>query len=290
MVQHERVADNVYSFQSDTYAQVTAGVIAGPEWAVVIDTLAFPEETLDIRDFVEQELRVPVRYVINTHSHADHSWGNCFFPGAVVISHSLCRSNLDGPGRAAVEAAKKQNPTLFRQVKIVLPHLTFDVGRIGLRVGKKTISLLALPGHSDDAIGVLIEEDRVLFAGDVFMPIPYIVDGDLDVMVESLTTISGMGLENVVQGHGDIILRGEIEEAVRDNIEYLNTIRKVIKKAGRRKYPWDLLETVDVESCGKSRVLLGGLAEELHRRNLRALYRQVFDEDPISSEDPDEGY
>ena len=287
MVQHERVADNVYSFQSDTYAQVTAGVIAGPEWAVVIDTLAFPEETLDIRDFVEQELRVPVRYVINTHSHADHSWGNCFFPGAVVISHTRCRQNLDGPGREAVEVAKKQNPTLFRQVKIVLPQLTFDVGRIGLRVGKKTISLLPLPGHSDDAIGVLIEEDRVLFAGDVFMPIPYIVDGDLDVMVESLTTISGMGLENVVQGHGDIILRGEIEEAVRENIEYLNTIRKVVKKAGRRKYPWDLLETIDVESSGKSRVLLGGLAEELHRRNLRALYRQIFGEDPISSDDSD---
>ncbi len=290
MVQHERVADNVYSFQSDAYAQVTSGVIAGPEWAVVIDTLAYPEETLDIRDFVEQELRVPVRYVINTHSHADHSWGNCFFPGAVVVSHTRCRNYLDGPGRNAVEAAQKQNPTLFRQVKIVLPHLTFDVGRIGLRVGKKTLSLLALPGHSDDAIGVLIEEDRVLFAGDVFMPIPYIVDGDLDIMIESLSTISKMGLENVVQGHGDIILRGEIEEAVRNNIEYLNTIRKTVRKAGRRKYPWDLLETVDVESCGKSRVLLGGLAEELHRRNLRALYRQIFGEDPLSSDDPDHGY
>lgn len=206
------------------------------------------------------------------------------------LSPTRCRQYLDGPGRKAVEVAQKQNPTLFRQVKIVLPHLTFDVGRIGFRVGKKTLSLLALPGHSDDAIGVLIEEDRVLFAGDVFMPIPYIVDGDLDIMVESLTTISNMGLENVVQGHGDIILRGEVEEAVRLNIEYLNTIRKIVRKAGRRKYPWDLLDTVDVESCGKSRVLLGGLAEELHRRNMRALYRQIYEEDPISSDDPDNGY
>jgi glyoxylase-like metal-dependent hydrolase (beta-lactamase superfamily II) len=285
MIQHERVADNVYSFQSDSYAQVTAGVITGPEWAVVIDTLAFPEETLDIRDFVEQELRVPVRYVVNTHSHADHSWGNCFFPGAMVISHSLCRKLLHEHGRAALDVVKRQNPAIFRQVKIVLPQLTFEKGRLGLRVGKKTLSLLPLPGHSSDAIGVLIEEDRVLFAGDVFMPIPYIVDGDLDVMIESLKGISAMGLENVVQGHGDIVLRGEIDEAVLENIAYLNVLRKSVRKASRRKYPWDLLETIDVESCGKSRVLIGGLAEELHSRNLRALYRQMYGEQPRSSEE-----
>ena len=119
MVQHERVAENVYSFQSDMYAQVNAGVIAGPEWAVVIDTLAFPEETLSIRDFVEQELRVPVRYVINTHYHADHSWGDCFFPGSLLIAHSLCRDLLETKGRSSLEAARKQNPAIFRQVKIV---------------------------------------------------------------------------------------------------------------------------------------------------------------------------
>jgi cyclase len=38
----ERVSENVYWFQSDVYAQVTAGVVAGPHWSVVIDTLALP--------------------------------------------------------------------------------------------------------------------------------------------------------------------------------------------------------------------------------------------------------
>ena len=42
----ERVSENVYWFQSEIYAQVTAGVVAGPQWAIVIDTLALPEETL----------------------------------------------------------------------------------------------------------------------------------------------------------------------------------------------------------------------------------------------------
>jgi cyclase len=90
-MQRERIAENVYYFQSDLYAQVTAGAIVGPNWAVVIDTLAMPEETIQIRDFIEQELNLPVRYVINTHYHADHCWGSCFFPNATVIAHTLCR-------------------------------------------------------------------------------------------------------------------------------------------------------------------------------------------------------
>jgi glyoxylase-like metal-dependent hydrolase (beta-lactamase superfamily II) len=135
-----------------------------------------------------------------------------------------------------------------------------------------------------DGIGVLVEEDRVLFSGDIFMPIPYLVDGDYDTMVESLKLINNLSLENVVQGHGDVVLRGEIESATDDHLAYLSTIRKIVRRAARRKYPGDMLETVDVESCGKSRVLLGGLAEELHQRNLRALYNQMYGEPPSKSQ------
>jgi cyclase len=289
MAQRERVADNVYSFQSEIYAQVTAGAIICPSWAVVVDTLALPEETLEIRDFIEQEIQVPVRYVIDTHYHADHSWGNCLFPGSMVIAHSLCREWLDTRGRESLEAARRQS-TAYRQIKIVLPHLTFSEGTLGLRVGKKTLTLVPLPGHSADNVGVLVEEDRVLFAGDVFMPLPYIVDGDVDDMIASLKKIGKMGLENVIQGHGDIVLRGEVEGAIRDNLNYLSAIRKSVRKASRRKYPMDLLEEVDVESCGKSRVLIGGLAETLHQRNLRALYEQMYGEPPAASEDEYEDY
>lgn len=281
MVQRERIADNVYSFQSEVYAQVTAGAVIGPNWAVVIDTLAIPEETLQIRDFIERELTVPVRYVIDTHSHADHAWGNCFFPGATIIAHPLCRQHLETKGRQSLEDARRGNP-VFRNVKLVLPHLTFKDGEMNLRVGKKTLTLLALPGHCADNLGVLVEEDRVLFSGDAAMPLPYIVDGDVDELTTSLKKISKMGLENIVQGHGDIILRGEIDNFVKDNLLYLSNIRKVVRKAGRRKYPQEVLDEATVESCGKSRVLIGGLAGELHRRNLRALYRQMYGELPAS--------
>lgn len=289
MVQRERVSDNVYSFQSEVYAQVTAGAVIGPNWAVVIDTLATPEETLEIRDFIERDLEVPVRYVINTHYHADHSWGNCFFPGATVIAHSNCRKLLELKGEASLNEVKKHN-TSFRQVEIVKPHITFEENNLNLRVGKKTLTMIPLPGHSSDNIGVLVEEDRVLFAGDAFMPMPYIVDGDMDELVTSIKKIGKMGLENVIQGHGDIVLRGEIDAALKEDLSYLSNLRKAVRKASRRKYPLEVLDEIDVESCGKSRVLIGGLAGELHKRNLRALYRKLYGEPLVRPLEDDEYY
>jgi len=289
MIQRERIADNVYSFQSDVYAQVTAGAVIGPNWAVVIDTLALPEETLAIREFIEQELSVPIRYVVNTHYHADHAWGNYFFPGSTVIAHSLCRKWLEERGMPSIESVRKQN-LAFRNVKIILPQITFNEGYLGLRVGKKTLNLVPLPGHCADNLAVLVEEDRVLFAGDACMPLPYIVDGNIDDLTASLKKVSRMGLENIVQGHGDIVLRGEIEGYIKDNLAYLSAIRKSVRNASRRKYPMDFLEEITVDDCGKSRVLIGGLAEELHRRNLRGLYQQIFGVPPLASADEEGDY
>jgi cyclase len=273
----ERVSENVFWFQSEVYALVTAGVVAGPQWAVVIDTLALPDETLGMREFVEHELGVPVRYVINTHYHADHAWGNCFFPGATVIAHARCRELLTERGLPSLEAARKQNPSL-RQVKIVLPHLTFRSGEMNLRVGKKNLTIIPTPGHSEDGVAVLVEEDRVLFAGDVFMPVPYIVDGDIDDIAASIKRIGRMGLENIVQGHGDIILRGEIDEAVKENLAYIANIKRFAKAAARRKSGDEDLESAGLEESGKSRVYLGGLAESLHKRNMQALVKRARDD------------
>ena len=277
-MQRERVSDNVYWFQSEIYAQVTAGAITGPQWAVVIDTLAIPEETLAMRSFIEEQLGVPVRYVINTHHHADHTWGNCFFPGATILAHTLCRDIMQQRGPTSLDSARKQNPT-FRQVKLVFPHLTFDSETLSLRVGKKNLILMHTPGHSSDGISVLVEEDRVLFAGDAFLPLPFVVDGDPDTLVETTKRIGKLGLENIIQGHGDIILRGEIDDAIRNNLAYIHAVRKAVKTAARRRNPLEALAGIDIESCGKSRVSLGGLANELHKRNVRFLFKQVVKEE-----------
>ena len=271
----ERVAEDVYVFTSQLYAQVNAGAIVGQDWSILIDTLAYPEETKEIRDFLEGRLSKPVRYIINTHYHSDHTLGNCWFPGATILSHSLCRTLLATRGKRTLAAAKRTHREL-RNLKVVLPSVVFEKGSLSLQIGKRSIRLIHLPGHSPDGIGVLLVEDRVLFSGDILMPLPYIVDGDFDTMVESMKRLPKMKLENVVQGHGETFLRGEITTKVQGNIKYLNIIRRHVRQASRRKDYKTYLSQIDIESCGKSRIILGGLAEQLHQHNLSALFENWY--------------
>ncbi|HIE24919.1 MAG TPA: MBL fold metallo-hydrolase [Anaerolineales bacterium] len=276
----ERVSENVYWFQSDIYAQVTAGVVVGPKWSVLIDTLALPEETFEIHDFVERHLQTKIRYIINTHYHADHSWGNCFFQEATIIAHSRCRELLIERGIPALSEAKKESP-IFKQVEIVLPHITLDNGELTLKIGKKHLKIMSAPGHSEDGVAVFVVEDRVLFAGDVLMPIPYLLDGDIKEMRATYEKFHAMTLENIVQGHGEVILRGEVAPTIDDNLNYLNILEKTAKTALRRKDPMAYLAKQDVEKCGKSRIALGGLAEELHRQNLDYVYHLTLEKAKI---------
>jgi glyoxylase-like metal-dependent hydrolase (beta-lactamase superfamily II) len=159
----ERVSDNVYWFQSEVYAQVTAGTIVGPQWAVLIDTL-MPSETPLIRNFIESQLMVPVKYIINTHHHADHSWGNCIFPNATIIGHQQCRDLMLEKSTSALAEAVKEN-SLFRDICISPPQVTFSSGALTLRIGKKQLQIFSTPGHSEDSISVLLEDERILFLG-----------------------------------------------------------------------------------------------------------------------------
>ena len=157
------------------YAQVTAGVVITDDGAVIIDTLLYPEETMRMKRYVEERMGSHVRYVINTHFHADHSTGTCFFPDAQVISHRLCRDMLATRGRESLKRMQAEAKE-FGQVKLVLPSITFD-DELRLCLGGINFRLRPSPGHSPDSITCLVEEAEVLFAADTMMPVPYFVDG-----------------------------------------------------------------------------------------------------------------
>ncbi len=270
----ERVSDDIYVFTSEVYAQVTAGVVIYPDGAVLIDTLAFPFETTQIKDFVEKRLGTRVRYLVYTHYHADHTNGAYLFPGVPVVGHRLTRERLDTVGRRGLARARENSPELAN-AEVVLPEILLDAGSLLLHLGKKTLQLTAAPGHSPDAISVLLKEDRILFAGDMMMPLPHIVDGDLDTLIRSLQTIPAMGLENVVQGHGELVLRGEIDDAVRSNVKYLECARRKVVAHIKRNRPREAVREIDIESCGKSRIPLNGLVTRLHTANLLSLYDRL---------------
>ena len=111
------------------------------------------------------------------------------------------------------------------------------------------------------------------------MPIPYAVVGDEEELLTAIKQIGKMGLENIIQGHGDIILRGEIEEATRENVAYITSLRKAVRSAAKKREPLEALAEIDVESCGKSRVSLAGLGVELHKRNVMHIYNNLKEDE-----------
>jgi len=271
----ELVSQNIFVFTSELYAQVTSGAVITPAGAVVIDTLPFPSETNQILRFIEERLRVPVRFVINTHYHADHVNGTSLFRRAQVISHRLCRELLDGPGREALDRARR-NSREMAALEMILPHVVFDEGIFNLHIGDVTLQMWHTPGHSLDSIVCMVKEERILFAADTVMPVPFFADGSWTHYVKSLQGLREQPFESVIQGHGEIVLRGEVEEKIDADIHYLVTLREKVERALDRGL--DLagaVMSIDVESCGKSRIALGGLVGELHRANVIALYETL---------------
>jgi len=268
-LKRDRISDGIYVFTSGVYAEVTATVIFTSEGAVIVDTLPFPQETRFIREFLIQR-RTKALYVINTHSHVDHIYGTYLFPEAEVIAHYQCRRLMERHAEESLAADKQQNPRLA-DVKIRYPELLFN-DAMTLRIGGKTLELNYSPGHSRDVITVHAVEDRLMVASDTVMPVPYVVGGDLDDMIQSLTAIKQKNLENLVQGHGEVLLRGEIEDTLAASINYLRTIDRLVRERIARGVPRTGILDITIEECGLSRIPLGGLVQKLHQKNLLTLY------------------
>jgi glyoxylase-like metal-dependent hydrolase (beta-lactamase superfamily II) len=275
-MRRERVTEDVYVFISGLYAEVAATVIITPDGAVVIDTLPFPQETQQVRDFALRRCQRGIRYVINTHHHADHIYGSSLFPEAELIAHQRCRDILLKVGEESLAQAKAQTPALA-SVELRIPQLVFETDLL-LRLGEKTIHLIHAPGHAPDGLIVHIREDKVLVASDALTPVPLIVRGDPATLTRSLKEIKGLNLENVIQGHGGVLLRGEIEEMVDSNIAYLRCIEKKVRDVVDKDQPRSDLEKITIESCGKSRIPLGGLVQRLHVANVEYLYNELRSE------------
>jgi glyoxylase-like metal-dependent hydrolase (beta-lactamase superfamily II) len=120
---------------------------------------------------------------------------------------------------------------------------------------------------------VFVEGNKVLFAGDTVMPVPYLPWGNWEEYRESLRRIRTLRADVVVQGHGEILLRGEMQESVDSSIAYLDTIHATVSALVDRGGSEEDVVKIDVESCGKSRIPLHGVVTQLHRDNMLHMYR-----------------
>lgn len=282
-MQRERVTDNIYIFRSDLYVQVTAGLVLTDAGAVLIDTLMYPEETAAIKRFVEQRLGAQVCYLINTHHHADHTLGTCFFPDAHVVSHRLCRDLLDTRGRDAIIAMQESTSSLD-SIHLILPTTVFD-DRMTLSLGDQNFELTWSPGHSEDSITCLVTEAQVLFAADTVMSLPTFVDGDIDQLIASIKRLQHLPYEAIVQGHGDVILRGEVQSRLAEDLAYLDKLKQQVTDTIAKgiRSPQAIAEAITVESCGKEKIVLHGAAIQLHESNVYALAASMLSNAPINT-------
>lgn len=274
-MRRERVSDDIYVFTSDLYAQVTASAVVTREGIVVIDTLPFPVETQELIDYLNSLKQGPIKYLVNTHWHGDHTNGNYLFGESVqLVCHKRCQVAMQEYSPAALAEAKETTP-LLEQAALRIPDIVFEDGEMVLHVGNKSIEMALTPGHTLDSTVAYVREDKVLLAADTVMPVPYFVWGDRRQFAGSLELLKDYNLESIVQGHGEVLLRGEIPLAIDSNIKYLKTLEEKIARIVEKGKGREALDRLSIDDCGKSRIPLNGLVQDLHRANVYALYEEL---------------
>jgi len=271
----ERVSEEIFLFTSDRYAMVNCTAVLTDEGIVVIDALPFPNEAEQIARFLEAHTDKGFHSLILTHHHMDHVYGLDAFPKTLdVISSERCRELLLEVGEESLEEARRNN-AMYDDIELRIPTVTFDTGEMVISAGNRTFRLFPMPGHTEDNIGVYIEEDEVLIAGDAVMAIPIIARGDYDRQIETLEFIKEFGPDTLVQGHGEVILRGEIEVVMDRYISYLECVREKAETALNENWRRRRINEIALEDCGLERVPLGIASHQLHIANILSIYNQL---------------
>ncbi|MCE5286814.1 MAG: MBL fold metallo-hydrolase [Pelosinus sp.] len=207
------VADRgvIFTFDDD----ISVYLIKGDNNWYLCDTHLGPGSMEYIKSYMAQQLKQQPVIVFNSHSDWDHIWGNCAFPGRIIIGHDLCPERMKDIGQYELKAQSS-----FQQgmIKLVPPNLTFSES---LTFAEDALKFIYAPGHTIDSAICFDYRDSVLFVGDlVEFPIPYLDCGDLDLYLKTLNIIKEFPARVKVSAHSGIVDNALIE----CNIAYITDI------------------------------------------------------------------
>jgi quinoprotein relay system zinc metallohydrolase 2 len=248
------------------------GFVVGDEAVAVIDTGGSVSEGKRLLAAVRARTDKPIRYVINTHGHPDHVFGNAAFSdsGIIFVGHKDLPQALATRGRFYLDAFRKiMGDQLIDDVRIVPPTLLID-GTQKLELGSRTLMLRAWPAaHSDADLTVLDEKTKTLFAGDlVFLTHIPVMDGSIVGWLRMMADLGGQPAERVVPGHG---APGEWPAALVDERRYLETLAADIRALVKRGAPI----TTAADTAAASERSRWQLFDDYNARNATAAFSQI---------------
>lgn len=261
----------IIELETGVYARLHAGLtnagfIIGDKGVLVIDSLRVPSFARDLIQDVRHVTSKPVQYVIDTHAHWDHAWGNEEFPEAVIIGHENCYREMvdvewNKEWRDKVVAANDPWSEEARLVNITPPNLTFETSMRLYFGGREIILRYFGKAHTSGDIFIHLPADKIVFTGDVAQDggVPYFADSYPDEWPDTADRLVELPVERFVSGHGPVgnhealagardfihTLVDHLKTAIRDGQDEVDASTSVINALSPRFGDWRGFDTLE---------------------------------------------
>ena len=276
----KQVSPGIYVFQGavelmnniNEGAIANVGFIVGESAVAVIDTGGSTREGRRLARAIRSVTDKPVRYVINTHMHPDHVFGNAAFEkaGVTFAGHKNLPRALASHGQNYIDKFRRfLGEALIAEVKIIPPSLLVT-GEMSLDLGNRPLTLRAWPtAHTDNDLTVFDNATGVLFAGDLLMlqHIP-VVDGSVRGWLSALNALESIKASQAVPGHGPVVTNWP--EAIEDDQRYLSLLARDVRGLVAKGAP--ISQATSAAQSEKDR---WGLFNEYNTRNATAAFAEL---------------
>jgi quinoprotein relay system zinc metallohydrolase 2 len=257
-------------FAEDDVANI--GFVVGERCVAVIDSGGSEGEARALQLAIRAVTGLPVCYVVDTHDHPDHVFGNKPFAdaGAKIVGHAKLAGALAQRAPTWLERASARAGRKLGADDLAVPTVPVTTA-MELDLGGRTLLLSAHPSaHTHADLTVYDSTTRTLWLGDLlFVGHVPVLDGSINGWIEVLGGLRGAGAERAVPGHGPASVPWP--GGADDTLRYLTTLRDDLR---RRIAAGESLRSAQ-ESAGYTESARWQLFDDYHARNVAAAYTEL---------------